>query len=174
MTVEIRAATGDDAPLVALLGWLTFVETFGALYVDHPADLAAYLDATFGVAKIARSLGDRNNAYWVATVDALPVGYAKLKLASPLAELADRPTAQLQKIYVLNAFLGSGLGVRLLTATLDCAASSGAQSVWLSVLQENARAIAFYRAHGFAPVGTSTFTIGAQTFAFATLAIDLA
>jgi hypothetical protein len=41
-------------------------------------------------------------------VDNLPVGYAKLKLHSPTAQFGRPDVAQLQKIYVLQDFLGWG------------------------------------------------------------------
>jgi hypothetical protein len=52
-----------------LLGRLTFSETFGHLLETHPADLVAYLDRTFGVEKIAASLGQTRNTFWLAYVD---------------------------------------------------------------------------------------------------------
>ncbi len=49
MAIGIRAACGDDAALLALLGRLTFRETFGALFQDHESELTDYLETTFSV-----------------------------------------------------------------------------------------------------------------------------
>jgi hypothetical protein len=70
MDFEIRPAGPDDAEMVALLGRITFAETFGHLFLNHTGDLRAYLDHTFAVAKIRGSLGEpdnnRNNRYWLS------------------------------------------------------------------------------------------------------------
>ena len=88
-STRIRAACPKDAEILALLGRLTFSETFGYLFRDHPDDLRAYLDTTFGVEKIRRSLGKTENAYWLASIRSLPVGYAKLKHPSAVVTSLD-------------------------------------------------------------------------------------
>ena len=40
--------------------------------------------------------------------------------------------------------------------------SRGGRSAWLGVWERNARAQAFYRKQGFAPVGTHTFVLGSD------------
>ncbi len=112
MSLHIRAAEQEDAAVVALLGRITFAETFGPLFEHHPDDLALYLQATFGVAKIRRSLGNPGNSYRLAFADDLPVGYAKLKYPSATGLLPGSDAAQLQKIYVLRDFLGRGSACR--------------------------------------------------------------
>lgn len=166
ISFRIRAAEPDDAALVALLGRITFAETFGPLFERHPDDLGLYLQATFGVAKIRRSLAGPGNSYRLAFADDLPVGYAKLKYPSATGLLPEADAAQLQKIYVLRDFLGRGLGLPLLEAAVTRAASLQASAVWLSVLRQNTRAIRFYRRRGFEALGRHGFTIGAQTFDF--------
>jgi ribosomal protein S18 acetylase RimI-like enzyme len=161
---------GEDAAVVALLGRVTLAETFDYLFVDHKDDLRAYLAATFGAAKIAHSLGNPKNAYWLALDQGLPVGYAKLEHPSPNVSLPCENVAQLQKIYVLRDFLGQGIGRLLLQAVLDRAILIEAPAVWLAVLQVNARAIAFYQAQGFAALREATHPIGAQTFNFRLMA----
>jgi hypothetical protein len=74
MGVQIRRAEAVDTAVVALLGRITFGETFGYLFRDHQDDLHAYLDRTFDVAKVERSVGKSENAYWLAFSAGLPVG----------------------------------------------------------------------------------------------------
>lgn len=165
MALEIARAGPADAATVALLGRLTFVETFGYLFRDHPGDLGCYLDATFGVPKIRRSLSKAANCYWLASWSELPVGYAKLKGDSPVPGQPGQRASQLQKIYVLRGFLGRGIGQALLGFVLREAAER-APLMWLDVLRENERAIRFYERHGFGPAGEDTYQIGAQSFRF--------
>jgi len=161
----IRPATHEDAAIVALLGRVTFVETFGYLFRDRPRELRAYLDSTFSVGKIGTSLAKPENAYWLALRDRLSVGYAKLKHPSAPYGQAGNDAAQLQKIYVLNEFLGERIGEALLGQVFP-EARRRAPMLWLDVLHENTRAICFYQKHGFAVTGKDTYTIGSQTFRF--------
>lgn len=166
MSLHIRRAHRNDAELIALLGRITFAETFGYLFTDHPDDLTAYLDRTFAVVKLRASLEQGHNAYWIALQEALPVGYAKLKYPSPAAVVPDAAPAQLQKIYVLREFMGRGIGRPLLRAVLEYAEERAVTAVWLDVLEENTRAIRFYEREGFTKAGTDTYAIGVQTFSF--------
>lgn len=172
MTLAVRPANGGDAALISLLGRVTFAETFGYLFDQHPQDLRHYLDSTFGAAKIAASLEQPANAYWLALREGTPVGYAKQKHGSAPPGSTTAAAVQLQKIYLLHEFLGQGLGRDLLRAVLDAAAPL-ASLVWLDVLHENTRAIRFYEREGFKPIGEDHYTIGQQTFLFRLMAREL-
>jgi diamine N-acetyltransferase len=118
MTIRIIAAKPEDAPIVALLGRVTFAETFGYLFRSYAQELSTYLDMAFDVEKIQTSLGKAENAFWLAVRDRLPVGYAKLKHPSAPSGRAEERAAQLQKIYVLNEFVGEGIGKALMQKAL--------------------------------------------------------
>lgn len=163
--IEIRIATTDDAAHIALLGRITFQETFGHLFNDEQ-DLLDYYDATFAVDKIENSFSKPNNVYWIAFVDRLPVGYAKLKLNSKSAFISDSAICQLQKIYVLKDFLAMKIGYALQNLLLDKVKTEGFNQVWLSVLHTNERAIRFYLKNGFQKIGTHDFQIGKENFNF--------
>ncbi|WP_421809923.1 GNAT family N-acetyltransferase [Flagellimonas sp.] len=163
--MKIRRATEADATSIALLGRVTFTETFGHLFKDK-TDLLDYYNRTFAVEKLANSLQKNSNAYWLAHINGLPVGYAKLKLHSPSPFIDSKNVCQLQKIYVLKDFLSQKVGLALQTELLQKAQSDGFEHIWLSVLKENKRAIAFYEKNGFAFLGSHSFQIGAEHFEF--------
>jgi diamine N-acetyltransferase len=165
MSAQIRRAASGDGPIAAFLGRITFAETFGYLFRNYfENDLRAYLDGTFDVAKMERSLAKPENAYWLALWAGLPVGYAKLKHRFPLSATA-QSTAQLQRIYVLGEFIGRGIG-RYLIESVFTKAAAPATAVWLDVLLDNDRAVGFYRRRGFVVTGEHSFEIGAQQFLF--------
>ncbi len=170
--ILIRKAKAEDAPVIALLGRTTFRESFGHLFSD-PNDLLVYFDKTFEVAKIKMSLKKESNVYWLAFYNELPVGYAKLKLNSPSAFLADEPACQLQKIYVLKDFLSKKIGHQLQSLLLEEAREKEFQTIWLSVYVENPRAIAFYERNGFKHIGFHNFQIGKEDFKFSAMAKKL-
>lgn len=108
----IKLANQADAQFIALLSRITFSETFRHLFTDQK-DLTNYLEHTFSVQKIQSSIIQPHNVYWIAFVNQLPVGYAKLKLDSKSEFIATVKVCQLQKIYVLKDFLSLKIGTEL-------------------------------------------------------------
>jgi ribosomal protein S18 acetylase RimI-like enzyme len=163
--MEIRIANKDDTGFIALLARITFTETFGHLFKDKQ-DLLDYYDSTFLVNKIENSISKPNNIYWIALVDRLAVGYAKLKLNSQSEFISEENVCQLQKIYILRDFLSMKIGFELQNLLLKKAKENGFSKIWLSVLNSNERAINFYIKNGFMEIGNHDFQIGKENFEF--------
>jgi ribosomal protein S18 acetylase RimI-like enzyme len=170
--VEIRLAKTEDAQFIALLGRITFTETFGHFFRDQN-DLIDYYNRTFLVQKIEDGIGKPNNIFWIAFVNRLPVGYAKLKLHSNSEFIESTDVCQLQKIYVLKAFLSMGIGFELQNSLLEKAKELNFHNVWLSVLDSNERAISFYKRTGFEKIGHHDFQIGKENFEFVAMKKEL-
>ncbi len=170
--IEISIAKMSDAPFIALLGRITFTETFGHLFRDKN-DLLNYFEQTFSVAKIANGIQKSNNVFWIAKVDDLPVGYAKLKLDSTSQFIQETNICQLQKIYVLKDFLSLKIGFQLQDTLMEKAKEKGYSKIWLSVLEENTRAVNFYKRNAFESVGNHDFQIGKENFHFMAMAREL-
>jgi len=83
-------------------------------------------------------------SYLVAEVDGRVVGHA---VASVVADLAE-----LQRIAVDPAHRRTGLASALLDAVVALARDGGAERVLLEVREDNAGALAFYAARGFAEI----------------------
>jgi ribosomal protein S18 acetylase RimI-like enzyme len=122
------------------------------------------------VDKITGSLSKKDNVYWLAFVNDLPVGYAKLKLDSPTRFLKGKNVCQLQKIYVLKDFLSLRIGLALQQTLIDKAAQGDYDKIWLSVLKDNERAVRFYLKNGFKAIGDHDFSIGRENFDFMAMA----
>ena len=170
--LEIRKAHVDDASFIALLGRITFTETFGHLF-RYKEDLTDYFNETFSVEKMAMGLQKAENIFWIAFEDKLPVGYAKLKLYSKSPFLDSENVCQLQKIYVLKDFLSQKVGLKLQYELLAEAQKRKFEQIWLSVLHSNERAIQFYAKNGFREIGKHDFQIGRENFHFLAMAKDL-
>lgn len=163
--IQIRTATTDDAQHIALLGRVTFTETFSQHFRD-PKDLSDYFERTFNVAKIRNSIQNPNNKFWIAFWNELPIGYAKLKVNSPTDFIDSPAVSQLQKIYVLKEFLDKKAGKTLMDELMASFENSEQQYIWLSVLDSNERALQFYAKNGYSKVGEHQFSIGKEDFNF--------
>jgi diamine N-acetyltransferase len=157
-TVHIRRATAEDNRLLADLGAETFADTFGP--DNTPENMAAYLAGAFSPTLQAAELADPTVVFLIAALDGAVVGYAKLKFApAPEAVGGARPM-EICRLYARRAWIGRGVGARLMQASLDEAAGAGCDRVWLDVWSQNPRAIAFYQRWGFEIVGTAIFQVG--------------
>jgi len=99
-------------------------------------------------------------------VNELPVGYAKLKLNSSSPFINAKAVSQLQKIYVLRDFISLKIGRELQHKILAKAIENQSEYIWLSVLESNERAIAFYKKNDFNELGSHNFQIGKEDFSF--------
>jgi ribosomal protein S18 acetylase RimI-like enzyme len=169
----LRQATPEDAPVIALLGWVAFAETFGPLFVGN--NLEYYLRMTYGVEKIRQSISKPYNRFWIAYWNGIPGGFIKIKsnVSPPADHLEATAPWQLQKIYVQQQFLTKKLGQVLFNQGVDYATKNGATLLWLLVQEDNARAIRFYEKNGWSKERYLPFTIGIQTFHFHLMAIQL-
>ena len=153
-----RAAPGDGAR-VAALGARLFVQAYDGLM--DPADIATYLDVTYGEAQQECELRDPRTAIWLAEGGREPRGFAMLRRGTPGSVSGD-DAAELARLYVDREWQGHRLGAALFAACVSEARAWNAGRLWLSVWQENARAIAFYQRLGLRIVGEQDFVVGSD------------
>ncbi|HJU52961.1 MAG TPA: GNAT family N-acetyltransferase [Pyrinomonadaceae bacterium] len=158
--VEIRCANPSDAELLAELGARTFSEAFAA--ENSPENMSAYLGQAFTHARLAAGLADPKATFLLASVGGEAAGYAKLYKSEPPASVTGESPIELVRIYVLQKWLGSGVGRALMQRCVEEAHASGARVLWLGVWQRNLRAQAFYRKWGFTTVGEQVFQLGSE------------
>ena len=155
---KIRSAAAADNTLLSALGAETFSDSFAA--ENTPENMAAYLAASFSPEKQSRELADPASRFLIIEAHGQPAGYARLKLGpAPAAVVALRPI-EIVRFYARRAWIGKGVGARLMQACLQAAEAERCDVVWLDVWEHNPRAISFYRKWGFVEVGTQVFQLG--------------
>jgi len=159
----IRRATSADAPLLALVGAASFLETYAALIPG--GDLAAHCRVKHSESEYERFLGDPNFALWLVVSDTgAPVGYLVMGPAT-LPEERPRPQdLEILRIYALTRFHGQGLGHQLMEAAVAEAAARGADRLVLGMYQGNTQALMFYQRQGFKIIGERRFQVGESVF----------
>ncbi|WP_326538105.1 GNAT family N-acetyltransferase [Pseudorhodoferax sp.] len=151
--LQIRRASPDDAPRLAVLASQVWLHTYATEGIDD--EIAAYVLAELTPAKYLVLLSAATTHCSMATQDGRLVGFSLLRLGAPCPVPADA-TAELQTLYVQAHSTGRGIGSQLLAAAQAVAQAP----LWLTVNARNARAIAFYARHGYARRGTTHFTLG--------------
>jgi diamine N-acetyltransferase len=163
--IRIIRATAIHAAAIAGVGAQAFSDTFGPLF-SSKQELNEYLDLTYTPDKIRNSIRKESNVLFVALADERPVGFVKLKKNSLNQQIDSLAQTELQKIYVLKEFHGTGAGQGLMQAAIDTAVREKSEHLWLDTYVGNERGIHFYEKNGFVIHGKHFFTIGTQTFEY--------
>lgn len=156
MTV-IRAARPEEAGELSAFAARLFRETYSpACRAD---DVEAYATAAFTSDLQSAELNDPAGATLLAEVDGRLAGYAQLRAGrAPDGVPGERPV-EIARFYVDAEWHGRGVAAEPMDAVHRTAAELG-DFLWLSVWEENGRAIGFYRRGGFGVVGSATFRMG--------------
>jgi ribosomal protein S18 acetylase RimI-like enzyme len=154
----IRRATPADAAALSAIGQATFSETFAHLYPPH--DLSSFLQTAYGLERTHADLANPAKAAWLVEKGGEVVGHAlagPCKLPHPEVTPA---CGELDRIYLLAAHQGGGLGSRLLNETLAWLEKDGPRRLWIGVWSGNLGAQNLYARHGFEKVGEYAFEVG--------------
>lgn len=167
--LSIRYATPSDRDDLLRLSINSFRDTFAD--ENNTSDINQYLKETFSPSQMEAELKDSRNTFLLAFSEdsagagTALVGYSKLHTGTPEKEITGLAPIEISRLYLDSAFIGQGLGSKLMQACLDEAKKQGCQTVWLGVWEHNTRALRFYQRWGFEAVGTHAFQMGtdAQT-----------
>lgn len=158
MDLSLKKCTANDLDELRALSEQTYYDTFAAM--NTPENMAAYLKEAFAPEKLAAELADPASSFYFLYADGALAGYLKLNEAPSQTDINDAATLEIERIYVRAHYQGQGLGRFLMTQAIQMAKARKKRAVWLGVWEKNARALRFYRANGFAPIGTHSFTMG--------------
>lgn len=172
MPIVIRACVAGDEQRLSMVARATFLETYAGIVAG--GDMLLFGEGTHSPDAYAGLLADPGVDLFLATLEPgeAPVGYAMVCKPDLPVEIGEGDL-ELKRIYSLHRFHGGGLGQRLMEAAMAAARARGARRLLLGAYGENHRAIAFYRKHGFAQVGTRVFHVGENFYDDVVLAAEL-
>lgn len=165
MNVTFARVRASEASRLSEFAKDNFDKTYGPLC--RAADVDAYMASELSPTSLLRVLTNPTSWVFAAVVDDEWVGYAQVQLA-PLPEdvislqtpsLSTTPM-ELSRFYVVRKCHGTDVAQQMLGIVLAHAELQGSETLWLSVWQENARAIAFYKKWGFSAIGATKFLMG--------------
>jgi len=156
--VTIRRGSVTDAAELATFAARTFKEAFSA--DNNPDDLQAHLATTYGPAQQAAELADPLVITSLARLKGELVAYAQVRRSTPPPCVSHTAPVELHRFYVDQRAHGSGLASKLMQVVHQAAREFQGQHIWLSVWEQNPRAIAFYKKAVFVDVGSRFFMVG--------------
>ena len=157
-TFSVRAAAVDDAPALADLAAETFPLACPPGF--DPGAIAAHIRRRLSADAFRINMAAGGLEYsMVLLPEGRAVGYLLVARTDPPQGLAAGRLLELRQIYVRREYHGSPAGDLLMAVAVARAGSLGLDGLWLGTSKVNARAIAFYRRHGFDVAGERVFLV---------------
>ena len=156
--MKIRKINIDDLEALRNLSIQTFKETFEELNTEE--DMQKYLLENLSIEKLKSELENPNSEFYFGENNDEILGYLKLNFKDAQTEKLEENHFEIERIYVLKAFLGQKIGQILFDKALEIGRENNLEYVWLGVWEENHRAIRFYEKNGFEIFGKHDFVLG--------------
>jgi GNAT superfamily N-acetyltransferase len=157
----LRDAAATDAVQLAEFGARTFYESFAA---DNTAeDMRRHLESAFSPQLQLEEIRHPDiDTLIVSDESGRWAGFAQLRAGKVSEGVPAQGSIELWRFYVDKLWHGQGVAAALMNGAKQRARRRGATTMWLGVWERNARAQAFYRKHGFGPVGRQVFVVGSD------------
>ncbi len=132
----------------------TYIQVGKQSYCEHylhlweNRDPSPYLNNSFTTDVVQEELENPNAVNFLVKAEDTPVGIVKLLLNEPLDGFPANDCLLAQKIYLLKAFSGKGIGAQVLELIEEYAKSQNKKIVWLDTMKKG-KPVDFYIKHGY-------------------------
>ena len=156
--MKIRKININDLETLRNISIQTFRETFDEVNTEE--DMQKYLDENLSLERLKSELENPNSEFYFLENNNEILGYLKLNFKDAQTEKVEENHFEIERIYVLKAFLGQKIGQILFDKAIEIGREKNLEYVWLGVWEENHRAIRFYEKNGFEIFGKHDFVLG--------------
>ena len=156
--LTIRKVTIADIKKLQSVSRQTFFETFAE--VNTAANMQKYLDENLSLERLQAELNNPESEFYFASNNEQIVGYLKINVGQAQNELQDNNALELERIYVLKEYQGSGVGQVLFDIAIQVARRRRSEFLWLGVWEKNFKALKFYERFGFIEFDKHIFKLG--------------
>ena len=154
MDFHIRKLTIDDLPLMQYIGRATYEPYYP--HVWKPGGLDWYMEKCFGTKALMADFAEPDKEYLLASdPEGQMIGFLKVISHKQAPGTAIINAFYLEKIYLMPAFFGKGVGRQLIEWVADKARGLGREAVWLEVMKTGP--VKAYERAGFEPIGPTRF-----------------
>ena len=161
--ITFRPATADDALCLGVLSTQVFLDTYATQGIR--AAVANEVLALHSVAVHEALLADADVTILVAECAGHMIGFSQVRDGAGHPQVRAAAASELRRLYVHERFTGRGVGRDLLRQAEKAAAARGAEMLWLTAWEGNARALLFYPRCGYEHLGDTVYTIAGEDFA---------
>ncbi len=146
MTVHLEPLTQETLAEYISIGKQSYHEHY--LHLWENRDPTPYISRSFTEEVVSADFKNPNLKHFLVKLEDKTAGIVKLVMDSPLDEHASAVSLLAQKIYLLQAYSGKGLGKKVLLLIEQYAKKHGKKILWLDTMQKGGP-IKFYLKQGF-------------------------
>lgn len=158
MPYLIRKANFADLSSLLEMARIAFIQAFTE--GNKIENVNAYLEEAFTEEQFAEEMENPASVFFLLEVDGDLAGYAKVNFVPAQTDLHDNSSLEVARLYLLEKYIGLGLGKILLTHTINFARLNKKKYLWLGVWEKNIRAIKFYEKNGLSIFSSHPFPFG--------------
>lgn len=158
MPYLIRKANFADLNSLVEMARIAFVQAFTE--GNKIENLNAYLEEAFTEEQFTEEMESPASVFFLLEVDGELAGYAKVNFVPAQTDLYDNSSLEVARLYLLEEYVGLGLGKILLNHTINFAKLNKKKYLWLGVWEKNVRAIKFYEKNGLNVFSSHLFPFG--------------
>jgi len=168
MKFNVRLADSADAQLISNIASASFTDTFSRY--NSMQDVNAYTDEFFAPQRLKEEIDSSESVFFICfkedsrenTLQDIPCGFLKLRKKNT-NYITDDDAIELQRIYILTEYQGTGASQLLMNAAIDYSVENNYKTLWLGTWENNIRAIKFYKKFDFVEFGDHIFKIGSSS-----------
>ena len=147
----ISICTEKDIPIIIAVALQSYNEHYLHLWYDNGE---WYKQRCFTPEILREEMSDSNAIFYLLYDNDSPVGFLKLNLHKKLDPYTDADCLELERIYIIKAGTGKGIGKQAIQFTLDLARQLKKKFIWLKAM-DTSDAIFFYEKIGFKEINTT-------------------
>ncbi|WP_187263300.1 GNAT family N-acetyltransferase [Pontibacter beigongshangensis] len=149
--IIISPCTKGDLPDLINIAITSYNEHYTYLWHDGGMQ---YVKQHFNYHTILREWTDPKSAFFMLYYQGNLVGFLKLINDKVLKGYNQEECLELERVYIIRAVSGSGIGAEAVRFTLDYARQQGKRIVWLKAMDSSPEVIQFYERSGFRKCAT--------------------
>ncbi|MBC3787227.1 GNAT family N-acetyltransferase [Spirosoma utsteinense] len=161
--LDFQLLSVSDAELLAEVALRAYTDHYLHLWHDGGA---WYINRSFTPEVLRRELDNPNARFYLVQQHGQPVGFLKLNLHQPSPCQVTVNALELERIYLINAVTGLGIGRACMQFVIEQARQLQKEVVWLKSMDSSHDALAFYGKMGFEPCGTDRLPFEVMKEAF--------
>lgn len=158
--IKIKTGTIEDVNSLRDLCIETFYKKWKSTNTEE--DMQCYMNEFFSNEKLKTELQDPEISYLISQSAEKFIAYTKIKRNSFEGDLGNLKPIEIQRMYVLESYIGQRIGESLMKEVIEIAKKEQFEVVWLGVWEKNYEAIKFYKRFGFDFYGSHDFVLGAD------------
>jgi len=155
---EVHHVQKADLLTLQAISRQTFFDTFSD--VNIPSDMQQYLDENLSIEQLTKEWINPSTTFYFVKKNNAVVAYLKVNEADAQTEQRKEASLEIERIYVLLADQGKGIGQLLLDFSIQVTKDKEFKVIWLGVWEHNKKALQFYEKNGFKFFGKHSFFLG--------------